>query len=215
MSERAETVSSSGLALEARLHLPDGDGPHPAVTVCHPHPQYGGEMNNNVVLAIGAALLERGIAVLRFNFRGVGRSTGAHDGGRGEVEDAATVVAHLTGLPEIDGGRVGLAGYSFGAAMAQHAARDGVRALALVSCPVSMLDRDRLAGFPGPLLLMTGGNDQFSPEASFREVAHGLGPAAETAAIAGADHFWWGHERDLAGVVGPFFARALGATGGS
>src|SRR4051812_34355904 len=72
--------------LEALLKEPAG--PRRAAVVCHPHPQAGGTMNNNVVYRVAKALEESGSAVMRFNFRGVGRSTGSYGGGSAEVEDA-------------------------------------------------------------------------------------------------------------------------------
>ena len=74
--------------LEGFLHLPEGDGPFPGVVVCHPHPQMGGDMNNNVVMGVCYSLFIAGIASLRFNFRGAGRSQGVYDEGRGEMDDA-------------------------------------------------------------------------------------------------------------------------------
>ncbi|HWP99559.1 MAG TPA: CocE/NonD family hydrolase [Vicinamibacterales bacterium] len=135
MSERPERIPSADLELEGRLHLPDGAGPFAGVVVCHPHPQYGGDMRNNVVMTVCAALTAGGFAALRFNFRGVGRSGGAFDGGRGEGLDAAAAVSHLAALPTIDATRMGLAGYSFGALAALAAADARLRALALIAPP--------------------------------------------------------------------------------
>ena len=76
------TFPSADLTLEGHLTLPPGATR--AGVICHPHPQYGGDMHNPVVGAIEAGLQRAGFATLRFNFRGVGRSTGAYDGGSGE-----------------------------------------------------------------------------------------------------------------------------------
>ena len=88
----------------------------PGAVICHPHPMYGGSMDNNVVEAIIAAMWRRGYATLRFNFRGVGASEGEYDGGEGEAEDARAAVEFLAAQPDIDRGAIALAGYSFGAA---------------------------------------------------------------------------------------------------
>src|SRR3712207_4462886 len=106
MTEQPLRVPGDGVELEAVLHLPDGAPPFAGAAVCHPHPQYGGDMDSNVVIALCRALTDRGMAAMRFNFRGVGRSTGAFDNGRGEALDAAAAVAHLSSLEEIDGVRV-------------------------------------------------------------------------------------------------------------
>ena len=109
----AETVAvrvsfpSGDLSLEGALHVA-GATPAPAVVVCHPHPQYGGDMDNNVVLAACSALASAGITALRFNFRGVADSDGAFDQGQGEQDDVRAALAHLGSLSEVDGGALGL-----------------------------------------------------------------------------------------------------------
>ena len=121
--------SADGIVLEGQLDLPDEGAATPSagVVICHPHPQYGGEMTNNVVMAVSSSIVAYGMAALRFNFRGVGRSGGAYDNGVGEQDDAlAALEALATGvvgddLP--DEMRVGLAGYSFGGGVARGAAR--------------------------------------------------------------------------------------------
>jgi uncharacterized protein len=215
MTKRSVYVPSDGVDLEAVLHLPDGVPPFAGVAVCHPHPQYGGDMTSNVVTAVCRALTDRGIAALRFNFRGVGRSTGGFDGGRGEARAAAAAAAYLASLDEIDGGRVGLAGYSFGALMALAAAGERVGALALVSPPLQGLDRQRLSAFPHPVLMVTGDGDHICPASEFRALEASLPSTVEAEVVPGTDHFWWGHERDLDALVGPFFARTLVAGEGA
>ena len=208
MIERAESIVSGGLVLEGVLTLPDGKGRHPGVVVCHPHPQYGGDMHNNVVQVLCAALQALEIATLRFNFRGVGASGGAHDGGHGEAEDARAAVRHLSALPELAPAQVGLAGYSFGAGMALLAAA-GVRALGLVSPPLRMLEADRLAAFPGEVLVISGDADHVAPGEALAGLVEGARTGIKVHVVQGADHFWWGHERELTEAIGPFFRRAL------
>lgn len=112
MSDRIELLTSDGETLEARWD----NAPNPiGVTVfCHPHPQERGSMNAPLMIAVTLRLVERGLSVLRFNFRGTGSSTGSHDQGRSETRDvaAAVAVARETDLP------LGIAGWSFGAAVA-------------------------------------------------------------------------------------------------
>lgn len=112
MSERIELTTSDGQTLEARWdHASDPSG---ATVFCHPHPTQGGSMNAPLMIGVTLRLVERGISVLRFNFRGTGSSTGTHEEGRSEMLDvaAAVEVARKTGLP------LGIAGWSFGAAVA-------------------------------------------------------------------------------------------------
>lgn len=124
-------------ALEALLDLPpDGVAPRGTVVIAHPHPLFGGTMDNKVVQTIARAFVLSGWRAVRFNFRGVGASEGAYDEGRGELQDLLAVVAHSA--PE---GALALAGFSFGAFVTSHAvaalaARDPV-AVVLVGTAAS------------------------------------------------------------------------------
>ena len=212
MDERRFYIETEDVQLQAVLHLPDGVPPFAGVAVCHPHPRYGGDMTNNVVLAVVRALTDRGIAALRFNFRGVNGSTGSYDDGRGEARDAQHALDALAEREEIDADRLGIAGYSFGAMMASTVADERVRARALVALPREMTPAERLvarlSASASPLLLVAGDADHVCPEAQLRELGLKL-PMAETEIVAGTDHFWQGYERDLDALVGPFFARVL------
>ena len=212
MPETAVDIPCGDIVLEGRLTAPEGGGPFAAVVVCHPHPQYGGDMHNNVVSAVVAGLAERGLAALRFNFRGTGRSEGAHDGGRGERDDVRAALARVATLPGVDGARLGLAGYSFGASMAAAVGAEGpARALALVALPLRNAGEqaEALTPFGGPLLLTTGDSDDICPVEGVEELASALGERVQVEIIPNTDHFWLGHERELATRVGEFFARHL------
>src|SRR5580704_14581907 len=112
MKEQQVTFRSQDLTLEG-LYAPQPDGVKPkGAVVCHPHPQYGGSMYNNVVEAALEALWGRGFSTLRFNFRGVGQSEGSYGGGEGEAADAAAAVGFLRGQPGLRGAPMVLAGYS-------------------------------------------------------------------------------------------------------
>lgn len=102
------------IALEGLLEIPDPCPKNEAAVVAHPHPLYGGTMNNAVVYHLRAAFLEAGIAALRFNFRGVEQSTGTHSGGRGELDDvrgAADLLVRKGFRP------LAFSGFSFGSLM--------------------------------------------------------------------------------------------------
>lgn len=202
VSTKHLTILSGELSLEGALHLP-GASPAPGVVVCHPHPQYGGDMHNNVVIAICEALAGRGCAALRFNFRGAGASEGSFDDGRGERDDVAAALAHLGAQPEVDAGRIGLAGYSFGAMMAAEAASGELRALALVSPPVAQGDLRIAWGCPA--LVIGGDADEIGPTDRLRVVAEA--PGVELQIVEGADHFWAGSEQRMADAVADFFER--------
>lgn len=198
--------TADGLALEGVLHLPGGRAAH-GVVVCHPHPLYGGDMNNGVVLTVCQAALAVGAAALRFNFRGTGGSEGRHEQGEGERLDVAAAVEYLRRLPEGGARQVAVAGYSFGAAVALSANIGDLAALVAVSAPTMALPSS-LPRLPYPLLLVSGDEDEYSDPDDLTEFAQAAG--VELRFVAGADHFWWGHETELREIVAAFLGRHLG-----
>jgi len=201
---RDVTITCGDITLEGVLHLPDGDGPFPGVTICHPHPQYGGDMYNNVVGALVRAALEGGFAALRFNFRGVGESEGTHTGGQAEPDDAKAAFAFLAKQPEIDSDRVALAGYSFGAAMALVASPDvSPTGLALVSLPTVVGELSPPGG-ASPLLLISGDRDEYSDTAALARLAEATGERARLEVMPGVDHFWAGSDDRLIETAAAF-----------
>lgn len=205
------TFASGDLSLEGMLHLPTGAGPFPAVAVCHPHPRYGGDMHNNVVSAAVSGLTARGVAALRFNFRGVGRSDGDHGGSGEEADDVRAALAYLASRPEVDSARVGLAGYSFGAGMALRVAATGqpkLTGLVLVSLPLMMAGdaAATLAQVPCPVLLVSGDQDHICPLEELEAAAEEAGAHVRVQPVEETDHFWWGRDAVLAGAIGDCFA---------
>lgn len=183
VSEVRITFKSEGLQLEGMLHR--GEGPLAAV-VLHPHPQYGGDMDNHVVLALRQALAEAGATTLRFNTRGTGASDGAFDAGRGEAEDLRNAIAHVrTEAPDAP---LVLAGYSFGALIAARVAPDsGLHALILVSPPAGLAPLPELpAGLP--ILLATGELDEIAPPEALRAAET---PERRVVVVSGTGHNWW------------------------
>lgn len=119
MNALTQKISLTGPAgaLEALLDLPpEGVAPRGTAVIAHPHPLFGGTMDNKVVQTIARAFVLSGWRAVRFNFRGVGASEGAYDEGRGELQDLLAVVGHSA--PE---GALALAGFSFGAFVTSHA----------------------------------------------------------------------------------------------
>jgi uncharacterized protein len=209
MPEIAITFKCGDLKLEGALCLPRDSGVKmPGVVLCHPHPLYGGNMDNNVIVAVSRALNDRGIGALRFNFRGVGSSNGTFDNGAGEQDDARAACAALAGRPEVDGARLGVMGYSFGGmvALAMGCRNENVRALAAVS-PV--ITPGILQGVDKPAFFTSGSEDHVvSPEALRRE-AEKMALPAKVEVLPGVDHFWGGHETKMAHNLAAFFAEAL------
>jgi alpha/beta superfamily hydrolase len=182
------TIACGDLTLEGCLEgEPSGRG----VVVTHPHPLYGGDMHNAVAVAIAEAYRQAGYLSLRFNFRGVGRSQGRHEEGRGEQAD---VLAALEWMQQRGCRRIVLAGYSFGAWVnAMAASRAGwLQRLVLVSPPVAFIPFTGVA-FLAPLkLVVTGGCDSFAPPARIRDLMPTWNPDADLAVIDAADHFYSG-----------------------
>ena len=118
MRQTAIGFRSQGLTLEGVLTSPQGiAGDLPTLVVCHPHPVLGGDMENAVVMAICRAADSRGLATLRFNFRGVGDSEGEFSNGKGEQRDVESALKIAQKWPGLDGKRIAVAGYSFGASV--------------------------------------------------------------------------------------------------
>jgi alpha/beta superfamily hydrolase len=211
VQQRNVSIQSGDLELEGVYCTPSGVTPSGAAVVCHPHPQYGGDMHNLVVTVIVRGLIEAGFGALAFNFRGVGESHGHFDNGQGERDDVRAALAFARALPGVE--QVALAGYSFGAAMAAASADDAVTRLALVGLPARMVARDGtgLAAYRGPVLMISGSNDDISQESALRELAAGLASAPQITIVSGADHFWYGQERPLADAIREFFAAQVPA----
>ncbi len=201
-------IPSGALTLEGCLELPDLPPPFPGVLLCHPHPPQGGSMDSNVIIAVGRALVKRGIAVLRFNFRGVGRSEGSYDHGIGEQEDARSCLGYLLEREEIDSRKVGIGGYSFGGMIAFSVGigEDSARALAGIS-PV--LRPDVLKGCTKPKFIVYGTKDDMVPPERIRKETDKAAEPMEIRVIEGADHFFWGFEEQVGEMVADFFAGCL------
>ncbi len=208
-----QTIESGALKLEALLHLPQGEPPFPGIVICHPHPQYGGDMYNGVVGAVLQACLDSGVAALRFNFRGVGQSEGQYEGGVGEIADVGAAVDHLETLQQIDSARVALAGYSFGATMALNYANThpDLAAVIAVSQPTVAGPRVEIYLDP-PLLIVAGDRDQYCDVDLLSEYRSQLGQDVTLEAVPGVDHFWWGSFDRLGAIVSSFLSARLLAT---
>ena len=211
MTEEHVIFSGDGQELEGILHLPQGEPPFPAVAVCHPHPLYGGDMHNNVVLAICHGLSEASIAAFRFNFRGVGRSKGDFSEGIGEQEDVKAALAFLTSVSKVNPDKIGLAGYSFGAKVALPVALNSnkIRAVALVSPFLSVPDWEQLKSYVKPKLFLCGSEDYFISPQEIRQIAGEFPEPNRYEIIPGADHFWWGYEEEVARRVSTFFTTLI------
>lgn len=210
--ETARVSFPSGeLILEGMVAIPEGAGPFPAVILCHPHPLYGGSMDNNVVNSLSEALTQASFVSFKFNFRGVGGSQGELGQGIGEQEDVEAAISFIGTVKKVDSKRIGLAGYSAGAAFALPVGcKDSrIKALAAISPPLDMFDLDFLKSCPKPRFLVSGSRDDFTSAEQFVEFCQNLAEPKQYEVIQGADHFWWEYESRLAPKVAAFFVKVL------
>jgi alpha/beta superfamily hydrolase len=208
-SRRHLTIASSGgVTLDAEMCAPPQR--RLTVVVAHPSPQHGGDMHNNVVSALYRSGPGLGVAVLRFDFRGVGASTGQHDGGPGERDDLIAVLDHCAA--ESATSPLAIAGYSFGAEVALTV--DHPRSLGwfLVSPVFRMFPADQVVAStdPRPKRLVIAEHDQYAPPVGARESTRGW--AATTIEVAAmTDHFFGAGTQSVADAFGRFVDEVMAA----
>lgn len=193
------TIPAPEGSLEGRLEV-GADARGPALLLCHPHPQYGGNMDDGVLAAVAGALAPRMGACLYFNFRGVGASTGAFDGGRGEIADVEAAARFLDA--ERGTSRLWLCGYSFGSAMAWQALRSlAPERVLLVAPPIGRMTYPAMPGLEAPVDVVYGDADPFLDGAAIDAWARTAARHLRLHPIPGADHFFMGYQAELAAVV--------------
>ncbi len=177
--------------------------------VCHPHPLGGGTMHNKVVFRVAAGLVDAGLTTLKFNFRGVGASTGEHSEVEGGVEDVRDALNYLSG--EYPGEGITLAGFSFGSrtGMEVGMSDDRVKRLISIGTPVEKyLDYDFLVRVTKPILFVHGNQDEFCSVASLRSLTDRI-PHAEVVIFENCGHFFDEHLNDLRSVVSEWTAKIV------
>jgi len=199
--------------LEAILWRPEGDvAPRAAAVMCHPHPLYGGTMDNNVVFRAARGLQRAGLAVLRFNFRGAGESEGEHDGLGAEEDDAAAALDWMQ--REFPGAPLWAGGFSFGSrtvgALALRDAR--IRRVLLVALPSKAFDCTFVRGVKQPTYVLLAENDQFGTPQDFAERIGPLGNNFEVDVIEGVEHFFRGKTPELERRVRTWAERSLASS---
>ncbi len=192
--------------LEARLEDP-APGVAPAVVgvVCHPHPLYGGTMQNKVVHTLARAMQELGAPTVRFNFRGVGASAGSYDGGTGELEDALAVCAWARRRWGCQA--LWLAGFSFGSAVALQAAADvQPRSLVTVAPPVGRIIVSPVERPACPWLVVQGDHDELVDVVQVRRWVDEFVPPPRLVVLNEAEHFFHGRLGELRSTVLEFLS---------
>lgn len=199
------TIEGPAGILEGLLQEHEGATPSLTALVCHPHPLHGGTLHNKVVHRVASTLHGLGAAVLRFNFRGAGKSAGVHDEGVGELEDARAALAFLRArFPDA---RRWVAGFSFGSWVAARlaASEPDAERVILISPPVARSSFEAVRTSGVPKLVVQGTADTVCPiELLEREFASWLEPKT-LVRIEGATHFY---DRRLA-ALGDALVQAL------
>ncbi len=196
-------IPASHGQLEAILKEPDGDRRGVGL-VCHPHPLGGGTMHNKVVFRAAAGLVDAGLETVRFNFRGVGASTGEHneiEGGKADVADALNYIDKT-----YPGEDLTLTGFSFGSRTALEAGFDDARVARLISIgtPVDKYgDYEFLLKLRKPILFVHGDNDEFGSVESLNKLVDEVRKNTDTELVVFQDcgHFFDEHLSELREVV--------------
>jgi uncharacterized protein len=202
------TLEGPAGALEALIETPVAEvRPVTAFgVVCHPHPLHGGSLDNKVAWTLARAFQANGAPAIRFNFRGVGASSGHYADGRGETDDALAVIAY--GRRRWPAAALWLGGFSFGGAVALRAAAQASAACLITVAPGITAIDVRAAPTPHcPWLIVQGDADAVVPTAQVLAWAATLSPAPEFALLPGASHFFHGRINELRDLLIGFLAR--------
>ena len=199
-------ISNKEIKLEAEYYQSTSDIAS-AIIICHPHPQFGGNFHNNVVSGIFQKFVKNDISCLRFNFRAVGRSTGAHTSGRGELTDVKACIDFLINNKSIK--RIFLCGYSYGAAIGCSTVNHSEKIIgyAAISLPWDFMGPKykKLSQTHKPKLFIQGDRDDVAHFANFEEHYDSYDTPKEFLIVNGADHFYWGYEEQVARKIFEFY----------
>ena len=188
----------------------------PIALLLHPHPLHGGTMNNRIVFIMYQAFRRRNFSVLRFNFRGVGRSQGRFDNGIGELGDAASALDWLQTY-NANAATCWIGGYSWGAwiGMQLMMRRPEIEGFIALSPPASLNDFSFLAPCPASGLMVHGEADELVPVAAVAKLAQKLGSqrniTIDYRTLPDADHFYSAHVEPLAETIEDYLGTALEA----
>ncbi len=221
MIEEHVHFNSDGLKLEGVLSYDENTVNPPSMLLCSPHPHLGGDMENNVITALGNVLAEKGFATLRFNYRGVGSSESRlyniaevyeyweeilnNDDCSDAIVDAASAIDYLEST--VGTNRLFITGYSFGAivAMMLSVKNENIKAFAAISTPFGRFDPALLSGCKKPKMFICADNDFAS---SIDDVEKGMLNVSEPKildVIESCDHFYIDREIEIADKVLDFF----------
>jgi len=206
MDDKIFFNTEDGIKLEGDIKIPVHDEKLPCGIICHPHPQYGGDMDNNVVIGIEKALVSSNFISFRFNFRGVGESGGYSTGGGKEHLDVIAALDFIEKHKWVDTKKIYIIGYSFGSMVGiPVAVRDRrVCGWIAISPPLIHFDFESILSCKKNKLLIVGDNDFVCPISDFESFFIKLSEPKSKLIIKGSDHFHFGMEDKIADGIKTF-----------
>jgi alpha/beta superfamily hydrolase len=207
MKESRVMIPCQGIRLEGLLNLQEALSIKPGVIFCHPHPQYGGDMDNAVISTAVEVAIQEGLSTLRFNFRGVGASGGSYAECIGEQEDVKASIDYFHSRLNDTSPRLILVGYSFGAwaGMPVAVGDDRIRAMVAIAPPLELYNFEFLKGCRKDKQVIAGSRDDFCPVPLLEKFYQTLEEPKSLAIIPGADHFFSFHLQSLTQPLRNFF----------
>ncbi len=213
MRQSAIGFYSKGMELEGIISTPSdgGSGSLRAVVVCHPHPALGGDMNHPVVTSVCQRADAEGMVTLRFNFRGVGGSQGEFSNGQEEHNDIKAAFDVLGHWPSVDRRRIGVVGYSLGAAVILNGYRHMKRAgaMVLIAPTLAALRNRRFMRDKRPRLVIAGSEDRVAPSTAIQSTLDECRGPVRFHEVAGADHSMRGHHSEIGEIGAGFLAASM------
>ena len=196
-------ITNNDIKLEAELFLSKLGTENVLILICHPHPQYGGNMFNNVVSGVFNKLVRNDISCIRFNFRGVGRSTGSHSNGTGELSDVHACIDFVINERKFE--KIFLCGYSYGAAIGCSAVgySDKIVGYISISFPWDFMGSKykELSQSSKPKLFIQGDKDTVAHYGNFQKNFDYYLDPKKKKIVEGADHFYGNYEEQVADIV--------------
>ena len=200
-------INNNHIKLEAEYFQSSLNNTKPSILICHPHPQFGGNMYNNVVSGVFNKLIERDISCLRFNFRGVGRSIGNHSNGTGELSDVKASIDFLINHKNCK--EIIICGYSYGAAIGCSAVNYSDRIIGFISVSFPWgfmgVKYKEVSQTSKQKLFIQGNRDTIAHYENFYENFNYYSNPKVSKIIDGADHFYWGYEEQVANAILDFY----------
>ena len=194
-------IPNSEIKLESEFFQSKSGKLKPIVLICHPHPQFGGNMYNNVVSGVFNKLIENDLSCLRFNFRGVGGSTGSHSDGTGELSDVHACIDYLI---KKSFERIIICGYSYGAAIGCSAVNYSEKIIGFISISFPwgiMVIYKKKSQTSKPKLFIQGNRDDVARFDHFQENYEFYLDPKKSKIFDGADHFYQNYEEQVAEEV--------------